>query len=86
MWCFYIKNKVTGKTDCVFGYSWEDAKGVIRQLIIMNGTLRLRLTKTNKKAKALFYCIAVIYDIIYNISEILYIIYYLKKSKSYVKI
>lgn len=26
MWCFYIKNKVTGKTDCVFGYSWEDAK------------------------------------------------------------
>ena len=26
MWCFYIKNRVTGKTDCVFGYSWEDAK------------------------------------------------------------
>ena len=26
MWCFYIKNKITGKTDCVFGYSWEDAK------------------------------------------------------------
>ena len=26
MWCFYIKNKVTGKTACVFGYAWEDAK------------------------------------------------------------
>ena len=26
MWCFYIKNKITGKTDCVFGYSLEDAK------------------------------------------------------------
>ena len=26
MWCFYIKNKITGKTDCVFGYSWEDVK------------------------------------------------------------
>ena len=26
MWCFYIRNRVTGKTDCVFGYSWEDAK------------------------------------------------------------
>ena len=26
MWCFYIRNKITGKTDCVFGYSWEDAK------------------------------------------------------------
>ena len=42
-------------------------------------------TKTtfgNNRAKALFYYIAVIYDIICNISEILYIIYYLKKSKS----
>ena len=42
--------------------------------------------KTNKRAKALFYYIAVIYDIMCNMSEILYIIYYLKKSKSYVKI
>ena len=61
-------------------------KGVIRQLIITNGTLRLKLTKINKRAKALFYYIIVIYDTICNISEILYIIYYLKKSKSNVKI
>ena len=26
MWCFYIRNKVTNKEVCVFGYSWEDAK------------------------------------------------------------
>ena len=50
---------------------------------------KVRLTKTNKRAKALFYCIyciSVIYDILCNISEILYIIYYLKKSKSHGKI
>lgn len=26
MWCFYIRNKVTGEQECVFGTSWEDAK------------------------------------------------------------
>ena len=53
---------------------------------LKNKRNKVRLTQTNKRAKALFYCIAVIYDIICNISEILYIIYYLKKSKSNVKI
>lgn len=26
MWCFYIRNEVTDEQDCVFGFSWEDAK------------------------------------------------------------
>ena len=65
----------------VFSLAWSKKIIYYILLAIKSYTLRRRLIK-----KILFYCIAVIYDIICNISEILYIIYYLKKSKSRHKI